>query len=50
MIALEKMKEYYEKGMWSLKMIRELVIKEKITSEDFEIITGEEYHTEEQQE
>jgi len=43
MITLERMKEYYEKGMWSLKMIRELVIKDKITRKEFRLITGERY-------
>ena len=37
------LKQYYEKGYWTKKMLRNAVIKKWITAEEFEEITGEPY-------
>ena len=34
---------YYEKGFWNKKMLKNMVIKGKITEKEYEIITGEAY-------
>ena len=39
----EKIKKWYESGMWTKKMVRNAVIKEKITEDEYTEITGEEY-------
>lgn len=39
----EKIKKWYESGMWTKKMVRNAVIKVKITEEEYTEITGEEY-------
>lgn len=39
----EKIKKWYESGMWTKKMVRNAVIKGKITEEEYTEITGEEY-------
>ena len=36
----EKIKEYYEKGVWSEQRVREAVAKNVITPEQFKAITG----------
>ena len=36
----EKIKEYYEKGVWSEQRVREAVAKNVITPEQFKEITG----------
>ena len=36
-------KNYYDKGLWSKKRVRDAVIKEWITEEEYEEITGEVY-------
>lgn len=33
-------KKYYDSGLWSLKKVRDAVIKEWITEEEFAEITG----------
>lgn len=38
-----KIKTYYEKGLWNLVMVRNAVVKGKITAEEFKEITGEPY-------
>ena len=38
-----KIKTYYEKGLWNLVMVRNAVVKGKITAEEFKEITGESY-------
>lgn len=42
----EKVKTYYEKGLWKIKQVRDAVAKHWITAEEFEIITGEPYEAE----
>lgn len=39
----EKVKRYFEQGLWNTKMVRNAVIKEWITAEEFTEIIGEEY-------
>ena len=36
----EKMKDYYEKGLWNLNMINTLLAKGKITQDDYNYILG----------
>ena len=36
-------KDYYDNGMWSKKKVRNAVVKEWITPEEYEEITGEPY-------
>ena len=36
----EKIKEYYEKGVWNEQRVREAVAKNVITAEEFKAITG----------
>ena len=38
----EKIKMYYEKGLWSKERVR-LVVGKAITEEEYKIITGENY-------
>jgi uncharacterized XkdX family phage protein len=44
--AFERLKQYYEDGLWSAEMLRNAVKKGKITPEEFELITGEKYESE----
>lgn len=39
----EKIKKYYDDGLWNKEMVRNAVIKGKITAEEYEEITGEPY-------
>lgn len=39
----EKIKKWYESGMWNKKMVRNAVLKGKITEDEYTEITGEEY-------
>ncbi|MCD8049439.1 MAG: XkdX family protein [Clostridia bacterium] len=36
-------KNYYDKGLWSIERVRNAVIKGWITEDEFREITGEEY-------
>lgn len=38
-----KVKKYYETGAWNKTMVRNAVVKEWITAEEYQIITGEVY-------
>ena len=38
-----KVKEYYDLGVWSEAKVRNAVVKEWITAEEFKLITGKEY-------
>ena len=40
----EKIKEYYNAGLWSEERVRNMVIKGIITEEEFYEITGEFYN------
>ncbi len=37
----EKVKNYYEKGLWSIERVANAVLKGWITVDDFEEITGQ---------
>lgn len=39
----EKVKYYYDRGLWDISRVREAVIKGWITAEEYYLITGEEY-------
>ena len=39
-----KIKKYYDAGLWTIDMVRNAVIKSKITRKEFEEITGEIYY------
>lgn len=38
-----KVKGYYDNGLWNKTMVRNAVVKEWITAEEYQEITGEEY-------
>lgn len=40
----KKVKNYYDSGFWTIEMVRQAVIKNWITAEEFEIITGQPYN------
>lgn len=42
-MTFEKIKEYYDRGQWNKEMVRNAVIKGKITEEQYKEITGEDY-------
>ena len=39
----EQVKKFYDLGVWSAEKVRNAVIKEWITAEEFETITGKKY-------
>lgn len=39
----EKVKDYYDRGLWSVDRVREAVVKQWITEDEFELIVGYEY-------
>lgn len=41
----EKVKGYYDRGLWTKTMVRNAVVKEWITAEEYKEITGEDYQT-----
>lgn len=43
MSKYEKVKTYYDNGLWSIHRVRDAVVKRWITPEQFEAITGEPY-------
>lgn len=38
-----KVKRYYDEGLWSKRQVHDAVVKDWITAEEYEIITGEPY-------
>lgn len=42
-MSFERIKYYFEAGLWSLPMVKMAVKKGVITKEEFKDITGEEY-------
>lgn len=40
----KKVKNYYDSGLWTIEMVKQAVIKNWITAEEFEIITGQPYN------
>lgn len=43
MSKFEKVKYYYDHGLWSIDRVRNAVVKGWITAEQFKEITGEDY-------
>lgn len=43
MSKYDKVKYYYENGLWTIDMVRNAVVKGWITEEEFEEITGIDY-------
>lgn len=39
----DKIKDFYERGLWNKTMVRNAVVKGKITADEYELITGEKY-------
>ena len=39
----EKVKSYYDKGLWSKQAVKNAVVKKWITASEYEEITGETY-------
>lgn len=39
----KKVKGYYDSGLWSIERVRNAVVKNWITAEEFKMITGAEY-------
>lgn len=40
----KKVKNYYDSGLWTIEMVRQAVVKNWITVEEFETITGQPYN------
>ena len=43
-MTYEKIKNYYDKGLWNKKMVYNMVGKNFISEDEYKIITGEEYN------
>jgi hypothetical protein len=43
MTKYDKVKNYYDKDLWNLEMVKNAVVKAWITSDEYKTITGEEY-------
>lgn len=39
-----RIKKYYDAGLWTAKMVGNAVVKGKITAEQYKEITGEDYN------
>lgn len=39
----DKVKYYYDYGLWTIRQVRDAVAKNWITAEEFAIITGQDY-------
>lgn len=39
----KQVKLYYDRGLWDIDKVRNAVVKGWITSEEFKLITGEDY-------
>ena len=46
MSKFEKVKYYYDNGLWNINRVRNAVVKSWITESEFEEITGESYNAE----
>lgn len=46
MSKFEKVKYYYDNGLWNISRVRNAVVKNWITESEFEEITGESYNAE----
>lgn len=43
MLTFEKIKYYYDNNLWNIDMVKNAVVKGKITAEEYKLITGEDY-------
>lgn len=43
MSKFDRVKSYYERGLWSITQVRNAVLKAWITADQFKEITGENY-------
>ena len=43
----EKVNRYYDNHLWTKKQVADAVVKGRITAEEYELITGEDYEGEE---
>lgn len=43
MSKFEKVKTYYDRGLWSIERVRNAVVKNWITEEEFKTITGKDF-------
>ena len=43
MSKFEMVKDFYDRGLWSITRVRNAVVKGWITEEEFKIITGKDY-------
>jgi hypothetical protein len=43
MLGCDRIKYYYDKGLWNKEMVKNAVIKGKITKEEYKNITNEDY-------
>lgn len=43
MLGFDKIRYYYENKMWSKEMVKNAVLKEKISEAEYKEITGEDY-------
>ena len=39
----DRIKDFYDRGLWTKEMVRNAVVTGKITAEEYELITGEAY-------
>ncbi len=40
----EKVKHYYDNGLWNLEMVKNAVVKKWITKDEYKEITNEDYN------
>lgn len=40
----DRIKKYYDAGLWTEKMVGNAIVKKKITAEQYKKITGEDYN------
>lgn len=43
MTKFERIKKYYDDGLWNIDRVSDAVVKGFITEEEFELITGQPY-------
>lgn len=43
MLTYEKIKSYFDRGLWTAEMVANAVVKEKISAEEYKQITGLDY-------
>jgi len=43
MLTFEKIKSYFDRGLWTAEMVANAVVKGKITADEYKQITGLDY-------